>query len=68
MFEKLHVRGRKQDPLYNFLIQGDGKREFEGKIKWNFTKFLFDRKGLMAGRFDPATKPEDLEERILQLL
>ena len=68
MFEKLHVRGRKQHPLYKYLIQGDGKKEFEGKIKWNFTKFLFDRKGQMAGRFDSATKPEDLEERILQLL
>lgn len=68
MFEKLHVRGRKQHPLYKYLIQGDGKKQFEGKIKWNFTKFLFDRKGLMVGRFDSATKPEDLEERILQLL
>lgn len=68
MFEKLHVRGRKQHPLYKYLVQGDGKKEFKGKIKWNFTKFLFDRKGMMAGRFDSATKPEDLEERILQLL
>jgi len=68
MFEKLHVKGKKQHPLYKYLIQGDGKKEFEGKIKWNFTKFLFDRNGQMAGRFDSATKPEDLEESILQLL
>jgi glutathione peroxidase len=26
MFEKLHVKGKKQHPLYKYLIQGDGKK------------------------------------------
>ena len=25
-----------------------------GKIKWNFTKFLIDRSGEIAARFEPA--------------
>lgn len=68
MFEKIHVRGRKQHDLYKYLTQGDGKKEFEGKIKWNFTKFLIDRNGNIVGRFSPDTKPVDIEERIIQLL
>ena len=25
-----------------------------GKVKWNFTKFLIDRNGEIAGRFEPT--------------
>lgn len=30
-------------------------------IKWNFTKFLVDRKGNVVARFSPTVKPEDLK-------
>ena len=29
-------------------------------IKWNFTKFLIDRKGRVVARFEPVVKPEDI--------
>jgi glutathione peroxidase len=29
-----------------------------GDIKWNFTKFLFDRSGKPVARFEPAVKPD----------
>ena len=29
-------------------------------IKWNFTKFLVDRKGRVVARFEPVVKPEDI--------
>ena len=37
-------------------------------IKWNFTKFLVDREGKILYRFSPTFKPEDIEEKIKQLL
>jgi glutathione peroxidase len=29
-------------------------------IKWNFTRFLVDRKGRVVGRFSPRTEPKSL--------
>jgi glutathione peroxidase len=37
-------------------------------IKWNFTKFLVDRKGNVVKRYPSMTKPEDLEKEIESLL
>ena len=36
--------------------------------KWNFTKFLIDRKGRVVVRFEPIVKPEDLEAEINVIL
>ncbi len=40
----------------------------EGDIKWNFTKFLVDREGNVVARYSPTFKPEDMEEKIKELL
>lgn len=37
-------------------------------IKWNFGKFLIDRKGNVAARFSPAIEPKKLEQEIEKLL
>ena len=37
-------------------------------IKWNFTKFLVDREGNVVGRFSPTYKPEDMEDKIKELI
>ena len=37
-------------------------------IKWNFTKFLVDRNGKVVYRFAPTDKPEEIEEKIKELL
>jgi glutathione peroxidase len=49
---------RKKDPAYD---QGPD-------IKWNFTKFLVDRKGRVVQRFEPTATAADMEEAIRQLL
>jgi len=36
----------------------------EGDIKWNFTKFLIDRKGNVIERYSPTFLPADMEEDI----
>lgn len=54
LFEKINVRGKDIHPLYAYLIaQGACK----GSIKWNFTKFLIDRRGYAVERFSPMTDP-----------
>ena len=37
-------------------------------IKWNFTKFLVDREGKVVGRYSPTFKPEDMEDKIKELI
>ena len=37
-------------------------------IKWNFTKFLVDRDGNIVGRFSPTYKPEDMKNKIKELI
>ena len=40
----------------------------DGDIKWNFTKFLVDREGNVVERYSPTYKPEDMEEKIKELI
>ena len=47
----------------------DLKQTFTGdSIKWNFTKFLVDRKGNVVARFAPTFKPEDIKAHIEKLI
>ncbi|MGH6823368.1 MAG: glutathione peroxidase [Methylocella sp.] len=68
MFGKIEVNGPGAHPLYRFL-RGQAKGFMGiGAIKWNFTKFLVDRKGEVAARFAPAAAPKGLEKEIEKLL
>lgn len=62
-FAKIRVNGSKQEPLYEYL-----KTQKEGSIKWNFTKFLIDCEGNVIERYSPKTKPEQIEDKIKELL
>jgi glutathione peroxidase len=64
MFSKIHVKGKEIHPLYEFLVSGGGKKEFSGKVKWNFTKFLINREGEIIGRFEPKEEPESFRSAI----
>ena len=57
MFDKLHVKGPEQHPLYAALT--GQQSPFPGDVTWNFGKFLVGRDGKIVGRFDPRTKPEE---------
>jgi len=56
LFDKLHVKGPEQHPLYAALT-GPGSR-FPGDVKWNFGKFLIGRDGKPIMRFEPKVKPD----------
>lgn len=40
----------------------------DDQIKWNFTKFLVDRKGEVVARFEPPVEPKDIALFIERLL
>lgn len=54
LFNKVHVKGREQSPLYARLTQA----EPAGDVSWNFEKFLIAKDGTVAQRFSPKTKPD----------
>jgi glutathione peroxidase len=58
MMAKVSVKGDDQTPLYTFLTGKATDPQFAGDIKWNFTKFLFDRNGNPVARFEPAVTPD----------
>ena len=58
MMSKVSVLGDDKTPLYVFLTGKDTDPQFAGDIKWNFTKFLFDRNGNPVARFEPNVTPD----------
>ena len=68
MFAKIEVNGGDAAPLYKYL-----KKEKPGllgseAIKWNFTKFLVDRKGNVVERYAPNVEPQAIAADIEKLL
>ena len=54
LFAKVHVQGEETHPLFRLLVEHS---RHGGSVKWNFSKFLIDRKGELQDRFAPFTKP-----------
>ena len=78
LMEKIDVNGENAHPIYLWLYgekpfagfgEGDtAQYESNPDIKWNFTKFLIDRKGQVVARFEPMVTPEALKAEIERLL
>ena len=66
-FKKIEVNGDNADPLFVYLCKQnkDGKLK---KVKWNFTKFLINKKGEFVERFEPTANPLSFEEKIKEEL
>lgn len=69
MFEKAPVSGAEMQPLYRYLTK-QANRGLTGEVKWNFEKFLIDRRGRLRARYSSFAKPlsADLKGRIEELL
>ncbi|MFM1768850.1 MAG: hypothetical protein RJA22_1379 [Verrucomicrobiota bacterium] len=59
LFDKIHVKGSQQHPLYAALTGKDSP--FPGDVKWNFGKFLIGRDGKVSKRFDSGARPDGKE-------
>jgi len=64
IFEKIDVNGENAHPLYKKLKKAQPGLLGSEKIKWNFTKFLVNRKGEVIDRFGSSKKPEELVKYI----
>lgn len=59
LFDKLHVKGPEQHPLYAELTGADSP--YPGPIDWNFAKFVISRDGKILTRFKARVKPDSPE-------
>lgn len=84
IFSKINVNGKQAEPLFVYLKnefkkdindkeQEKDYKDFKkgrgnGRITWNFTKFLINRNGEVVIRYGPNFLPEDMEEKLVELL
>jgi glutathione peroxidase len=68
LFDKIEVNGDNTHPLFTYLKQQAPGILGSKSIKWNFTKFLVNRRGEVIKRYAPTTKPEALIADIKNLL
>jgi len=54
LFSKISVKGDDQHPLYQYITK---ESPFPGDVKWNFQKYLVDRKGNIVAMFSSRIKP-----------
>jgi glutathione peroxidase len=54
--------------LSDMLAKVDENWATKPDIKWNFTKFLINRKGEVVARFEPTADMKSLEAEIVKLL
>ena len=72
MFAKCEVNGPNSHDVFKFCRKNsplfDNKSEKLQSIPWNFTKFLIDKNGKVAGFFTPKENPSDCVKMIKLLL
>lgn len=56
MMGKIDVKGEKQSPLYEYLTTHP---DHGGDVRWNFEKFLVDKKGQVIGHYKSGVSPTD---------
>ncbi len=68
LFAKVDVNGDAAAPVYRYLKNAKPGLLGTETIKWNFTKFLLDRKGNVTARFAPNDTPESIAGDVEKLL
>ena len=66
-FKKIDVNGKNAAPIFKYLKEHT-KGVFGSNIKWNFTKFLVNRKGDVIKRYAPTVTPEEIEKDLIDFL
>ena len=68
LFEKTDVNGDNAHPLFKYLKHAAPGILGTEAIKWNFTKFLVDRKGQVVRRYGSADDPTSIANDIQKAL
>lgn len=66
--EDKEPKGIKNKLAMKAISKIPGTKKEEGFIKWNFTKFVVDKDGKVVYRFGPTDVPEEMEDKIKELL
>ena len=67
MFAKVDVNGSDAHPLFAWLRE-QKSGVLGNRIKWNFTKFLVNKKGQVVARFEPTTSFDVIAKAIEEWL
>ena len=59
MFEKIHVKGKKQHPLYKWLSNSKLNGWNNNSPSWNFCKYLIDENGNLLEFYKNEIEPTD---------
>ena len=59
MFSKIHVKGRKQHPIYDWLSDNKLNGWNDDSPSWNFNKYLLDENGAIIELYGADVKPLD---------
>ena len=59
MFSKIHVKGRKQHPIYDWLSDSKLNGWNDDSPSWNFNKYLLDKNGTIIELYGADVKPLD---------
>jgi glutathione peroxidase len=68
MFAKVDVNGPRAHPLFQRLKAAQKGLLGTESIKWNFTKFLVDRRGEVVKRFGPGDTPAQIRADVAAVL
>lgn len=63
----VQLNGSEAEPLFRWLKQ-EKSGLISGDIKWNFTKFLINRKGQVIKRYSPITEPTKIAKDIRKII
>lgn len=68
MFSKINVNGSEANDLYVFLKESLPWTKRAKNVKWNFEKFIIDKKGNVKYRIDNKINIKEYEGKIINLL
>lgn len=58
MMSKISVKGKKIDPIYQWLTSKKENGVMDAKVTWNFQKFMIDENGNLVGMVPPSENPK----------
>ena len=61
LFVSSSVVGSNKQPVYEFLTNSSEYPAMRGEVRWNFEKFLVDRKGQVIARYPSTVSPNHLQ-------
>jgi len=64
MMSKISVKGKDQDPIYQWLTQKSENGKLDAEVTWNFQKFMIDENGNLVDFVSPRESP--MSEKIIK--